>query len=218
LSAKGRAIVKYGGPEDYFTTPSWVVRRLLEQMSLPGGVWVEPSAGNGAIMRAVNAVRDDVQWLACELREEERDALALIDWCRPHIGNFLTEEVFPDYASEVSVVLGNPPYSHAFEFLLRAHHLFPAAEIVLLLRQAFTASQERYEFMSTHFPDKQEVPDRISFTGDGSDSADYAWMRWPAAWERTEGSCLLLAQTPLVERKLDHGHIVQIESKQRTLF
>lgn len=218
MSAKGRG-PSVGGPEDYYTTPSWAVRRLLDVWSpVDGGLWLEPAAGNGAIIRAVNAVRQDVSWLACELREEERDALAAVDYCRVEISNFLVDDPFGWARDEVTVVLGNPPYSRAFEFLLRTREMFPRAEIVFLLRQAFTASQDRHAFMSTHVPDKDEVPDRISFTGDGADSADYAWMHWPVGWERPEGRLRILARTPLEERKRDSGHVVMIEPPQLGLF
>lgn len=219
MSAKGRG-PSVGGPEDYFTTPSWCVRRLLEVWSPPAdGLWLEPSAGNGAIIRAVNAVRSDVRWLAVELREEERGDLTDIDWCRFEIANFLRDEPFRHQADEVTVVLGNPPYSYAMEFLLRARERFRNAEIVFLLRRAFTASEDRWDFMHTHMPDELQLPNRPSFTGEGGgDSADYAWMRWPVGWERAHGITTSLALTSLSERKQDKGHQVMIEPAQGSLF
>ena len=60
---------------DVYPTPAWVVDRLLEVVDFPGGRWLEPCAGDGAIMRAVNAWRADVRWDACELRAECTPAL-----------------------------------------------------------------------------------------------------------------------------------------------
>ena len=42
-------------PADFYATPHWTVRRLLEALPLPGGVWFEPCAGEGDIIKAVNA-------------------------------------------------------------------------------------------------------------------------------------------------------------------
>lgn len=210
-------------PEDYYTTPSWAVRRLLEEWSpiRPGGIWVEPGAGNGAIIRTVNAwcERKEIavpRWHAFEIREEEREPLTAI--CPTTIGNFLHIDTRPAWADEATVVLGNPPYNQAFEFLRQAHALFPHAEILLLLRQAFTASEKRYDFMRVHVPDKFELPNRPSFTGGGGDSADYAWMRWPAGWERMSGSVYLLRLTDDVERSQDRGHHVAVMPRQKDLF
>lgn len=213
-------------PADYYTTPSWCVRRLLEAWWAPCiDYWVEPSAGNGAIIRAVNAVRSDVQWLASEIRPEERDALALVDHCRVEICDFLHAEPFSYAARDVRVVLGNPPYSLAEEFVHRAMLLYPRAEIVFLLRIAFLSSKERAPFMREHPPDVYVLPDRPSFIGSGGDNADYAWFRWPidseatlARLPRPAGELRVLVPTPLAERKLDRGHDVMLEPAQTSLF
>lgn len=218
MSATGRGGVR--AAEDYYSTPAWVVRRLLEAWTPSGdGTWVEPCAGNGAIIEVVDNTRGIIRpaiWKAFELREEERPALERLCGAEAQIANFLHVTDPPDLS--VSVVLTNPPFSLAFEFLRQCKMLYPRAEIVFLLRQAFTASDERAAFIRTHYPDKMEVPDRISFDGKGADSADYAWMRWPPGWERTSGRAMLLNSTTLEERKLDKGHRVNIEPAQRSLF
>lgn len=215
MSATGRGAVRE--PEDFYTTPSWCVRRLLEAWSPPAGdLWLEPSAGNGAIIRSVKAIRDDMHWLAVEKRDEEREALT-IDRCAFYLENFLT---FPFPASTfrmVSVVIGNPPYAHAEEFIHRARSLCPRAEIVFLLRMAFVSSRERSAFMQAEPPDLDVLPDRPSFTGEGGDSADYAWLHWPPV-PRAAGAVRVLKLTSLEERQRDRGHRVMIEPAQRALF
>lgn len=216
MSATGRGAVRE--PEDFYSTPSWCVRSLLEEWKpiRPDGIWVETGAGNGGIIRTVNAVLGARDWRAYEIREEERETLTAAG-CPPMICNFLHVEPAP-WMGRATVVLGNPPYAHAFEFVRQAHHLFPRAEVVFLLRQAFTASEERHHFMRVHMPDKYELPNRPSFTGEGSDSADYAWMRWPRDWERTSGALHLLRSTSAQERSLDRGHRVVVEPPQKDLF
>lgn len=204
---------------DFFTTPSWPVRRLLEEWGpARAGAWVEPTAGNGAIIRSVNAVWRGaaIDWRATELREAEREALAAIPGLQFRIANFLTLDDEPD--EEVAVVLDNPPFSKAFECLMQARRLYPRAEIVFLLRLAFKASKERYTFMRHHMPDEYSIPDRISFDGVGADNSDYAWFRWPAAWDRRVGSTRMLATTTLEERQRDRGHRIVPVNPQQALF
>src|SRR3990167_4540446 len=216
MSSTGRGAVRE--PEDFYTSPSWTVRRLLEAWTpeFQGGVWVECGAGNGAIIRTVHAILGPQRFRSFELREEERPTLEAI--CPTTIGNFLHIDQPPEWANSVTVAIGNWPYAHAFEFLRQTKKLFPNAEIVNLLRQAFTASAKRYAFMRAHVPDKFELPDRPSFDGEGGDSADYAWMRWPRTWERRRGALEMLAQTSKVERSQDRGHHVVVVPPQKDMF
>jgi len=54
---------------EFFPTPREVVYALLDSplVDLPGGRWIEPCAGTGRIISAVNDVRSDIQWDICEL-------------------------------------------------------------------------------------------------------------------------------------------------------
>ena len=65
---------KRGGqrsPADNYPTPPWCVYRFLEKgPELPGGLWYEPCAGDGSIIRSVNDRRSDVNWAATEIRPE----------------------------------------------------------------------------------------------------------------------------------------------------
>ena len=45
------------GWKDFYPTPAWCVGCLLEAVELPGGTWLEPAAGRGAIVEAVGARR-----------------------------------------------------------------------------------------------------------------------------------------------------------------
>lgn len=208
MSATGRGAVRE--PEDYYTTPSWCVRRLLEAWRPSAGLWVEPSAGNGAIIRAVNAMKPGIEWRALEIREEERETLEAL--CPTQIGNFLRDS---ELDLDAEVVLGNPPYALAWEFIQRAREVYPHAQVCYLLRLAFAASADRCSFMRAHPPDVYVLPDRPSFTGDGGDSADYAWFVWPR--EVRAARFQVLQTTPLAERKLDCGHEVMIEPRQGSL-
>jgi hypothetical protein len=183
-------------PADFYPTPAWCVWRLLEARALPGGRWLEPCAGTGAIVQAVQDHRTDVQWTTIELREACRETLTGLD-CRPtvHIRDFVEhgDEALYD------VVITNPPYSCAQQVLTRAMALAPT--VVMLLRLNFLASAGRAGFMREHPPDVYVLPNRPSFDGKGTDSIEYAWFVWRPTLERHSGEMRVLAPTPLQERR-----------------
>ncbi|MBT3224475.1 MAG: hypothetical protein HN348_35860 [Proteobacteria bacterium] len=152
MSSTGRGGKR--SPADYYPTPAWCVRRLLEEVELPGGVWVEPCAGDGAIIHAVNAVRGDVEWQANELRKECRGDLcsAIGRPDRVHIGDI--DSFMPSPAPVVAIT--NPPFSAAMEVVnwCRLH----ADITVLLLRLNFLASAQRAPFMRANAPDIYVLP------------------------------------------------------------
>lgn len=185
---------------DFYETPSWCVKRLLEKLNLPGGRWLEPGAGEGAIIRAVD--RSDVNWTALELREETRPSLLKLK-PRPNViitDAFLSvpSEAHPLHGQEFVVAFGNPPYSLAFEFVQQS--LIWAQQVVFLLPMPFMTSNTRHSWLKNNMPDLFVLPDRPSFTGTGTDSVSYAWFRW-TQWKQTTGSIAMLDSTPLKERK-----------------
>lgn len=178
---------------------------------------MEPSAGNGAVIRAIEGFAPLLvpSWHAIEVRDEERDALTIaVRTGTVRIADFLRSDL-DDVDPRIAVVIGNPPYRHAEEFIWRARQLCPTAEVAYLLRIAFASSAERHPLMSRFPPDIYALPDRPSFTGDGSDNADYAWFVWPPSVQRREhGTFRVLNRTSLEERKRDRGHRVLVEDPQ----
>lgn len=182
MSATGRkkkSGEKTERPEhEFYPTPSWCVTRLLQHVELPGGIWLEPSAGDGAIIRAVDSVRADVAWCADEIRPE---ALPILRPLVAHvrIGDFLRmSESSRTAPGRFRVALGNPPFSLAAPFVLRS--LECAEQVVMLLRLNFLGSSNdrRHLFEQAGMPDVYVLPERPSFTGEGTDACEYAWMRW----------------------------------------
>lgn len=162
-------------PADYYPTPGWCVRRLLERVHLPLGRWLEPGAGQGHIIRAVTL---PVDWVACELRPECSEPLraAVGTSGRVEICDFLRGDLAARHPEPFDVAIGNPPYGLAMEFIAAA--LQRARTVAFLLRVAFLASRERQPFFQQNMPSVYVLPDRPSFTGTGTDSADYAWFIW----------------------------------------
>jgi hypothetical protein len=206
MSATNRGAAR--APHDYYATPAWTVRRLLEEVELPGGRWLEPCAGDGAIIRAVNLIREDVYWNAWELRQEcapdlERSTSGLPLAGRYgngyHIGDFLKSA--DGIRACYSAVVTNPPYSLAEEFVRACLPL--ARHVAMLLRLNWLASSKRSSWLREHAPDVYVLPDRPSFTGGGSDACEYAWMVWGPERHRTRarGTITVLATTPADERR-----------------
>ncbi len=178
MSAKGRKKAsgeKGETPEhEFYPTPAWCVTRLLSHVELPGGQWLEPSAGDGAIIRAVNATRPDVSWNAVELRPHAAPSLRALGAVTT-IDDFLRAS---HLGLPFDVALGNPPFSLAAQFVLKS--LEHAEQVVMLLRLNILGSSNdrRHLFETAGMPDVYVLPERPSFTGDGTDACEYAWMRW----------------------------------------
>lgn len=213
---------------DAYHTPAWAVHRLLEACPLPGGVWLEPCAGEGAIIRAVDSIRtgDDYAWAACEVREECRGVLQELLGREPVIGSYLDVEL-----AGADVIITNPPYGIAFEIAQKA--LREAPTVALLLRLNWLASADRAEWLRANTPSVYVLPDRPAFiasiacanrklcgwrvslpldapwsrkcpacsapaTRTTTDATDYAWLVWRQGVTPT---VTVLAPTPLAERQ-----------------
>lgn len=195
MSATGRGAERRA--DDFYATPAWCVRRLLERLALPAGNWLEPCAGDGAIIRAVG--RQDVTWTAVELRHEARGRLVeVVDSTEVFVG---FDFVGGDFGgTEFAAVITNPPFSLALPFIEHALELAPW--VVMLLRLNFLASAGRAEFFREQAPDVYVLPNRPSFTDDGrTDATEYAWFVWPPERGRRAGRLEVLAETPASERR-----------------
>lgn len=168
MSAKGRGPAK-GGPAEFYPTPPSCTRSILGRLDLPGGRWLEPSAGNGAIIRAVSTVRADVSWTAIELRESCRRDLEATG------ADVITGDFFEWAASTTehfAVAVLNPPFSHAIEFADRCLAL--ADWVVVLERVNWVGTLGREAWMRAHAPDVHVLPERPF-----NDSCEFAWFAWP---------------------------------------
>ena len=186
---------------DYYPTPDWCVNRLLDDLSLPPGNWLEPAAGDGAVIRAVNkSYKRPVAWTAAELQDKfKSDLEALVDPSRVHMGSFFETGL----NKEFDVVITNPPFSKALEFIKKSIELEPEY-VCMLLRLNFMGSGERSDFLREHTPDIYVLPNRPSFNGKGTDSIEYAWFVWRAhnLYGRTgSGTIKILKDTPKELRK-----------------
>lgn len=173
MSATGR-----GGdrrPDDNYSTPAWCARAILPHLRIWDGTTIlDPCCGKGAIFDTVEAYCDAVsvesrgiglvpnlvgieidrkRSIQARSRTRERkivcaDALTLKPWPKP----------------KPNLILTNPPYSLALEFLNRSlDEVSKDGEVAFLLRIGFLGSKERMEWHRVHTCDIYQLSKRPEF-------------------------------------------------------
>lgn len=195
MSAKNRGRETEEG--EFYPTPRKVILALLESslIELPGGVWLEPCAGTGRIISAVNDFRPDVRWLICELNENFRPQLEEVRRSRTRdllatFGDFVHRE-WPYPMADVLIM--NPPFSLTMQFVQCA--MQRARWVVCLQRQGWFGTVGRVPWLTKHCPDIFQLPHRPSFRPDNkTDNCEYSWFIWPPGSRegRREGRIAML--------------------------
>lgn len=164
MSATGRSDVRRA--DDFYSTPEWCVDALAKVLDF-GPSCLDPCAGTGAIMRAVE--KYGARAMGIEL-DHGRAALA-----HAQPGDALSDAPWP----HTHTVVTNPPYSLAMNFVLRALRQEPPGGVAMLLRLNWLASRKRAEFHRLCPSDVYILPRRPSFSEDGkTDATEYAWFVW----------------------------------------
>jgi hypothetical protein len=155
--------------DDVYETPPEAVHAFLSAVDLPKGTWFEPCAGSGAIIRAARPLYPEVTWFANELREECDVALSEeIGRDNVSIGDYLEGNY-----SKVDLIITNPPFSLAIEFIEKSMTLAPIS--FFLLRLNFLESKKRSSFFKEHCPDVYVLSKRPSLVLGRTDSTGYCW-------------------------------------------
>lgn len=114
--------------KDAYQTPSWVVEALMKYIYFkPDYTFLEPCVGEGNIIN--NIPLKDKMW--CEINEG-------IDYLKIDIKN------------HVDIIITNPPFSLAQEFLIKS--LREAPFVAYLLRINYFGSQYRKDFWDNNKP------------------------------------------------------------------
>jgi len=191
MSATGRGAKR--NEADFYPTPAACTLAILRALPLPGGRWLEPSAGEGSIIRAVNSTRSDVEWTACELRDACSPMLRSLG-VDPVVGDFLNPPPCLD-PLRFDVAILNPPFVAALPFIQRC--LAMADWVVCLQRLNYIGPAGRKWFWRAHMPDLYVLANRPSFTDGGTDMTEYAWFVWPPReHNRTKGRVEVLEANP----------------------
>lgn len=170
MSSTNRGAIRPDG--DFYRTPEWCVKKILP--ALPKGSVLDPCAGDGAILRAVDGTHAPLSGI------EINPALCVGAQC---IGTFIEEkDALLDSTNwgRPNLVLMNPPFNLALEFVRKAIEVQKphGGTVAALLRLSFLASKKRKEFFIANPCDVHVLSKRPSFTGHGTDSCDYAFFIW----------------------------------------
>lgn len=125
------------GSADYFGTPPWATRALMERLKIPRSstVW-DPACGRG--------------FMARPLTEYSRSVISsdLFDYGFGEVKDFLSSEAD---GIDCDWVITNPPFNLAADFILKA--LYRARfGVAVLVRTAFVESRGRYESLFRDHP------------------------------------------------------------------
>lgn len=165
---------------DFYETPAWCVEAILPHLPFDGAsLVVDAGAGTGAISAVVAARYPNLEILGVEKNPE------LVAKARAR-GLFAAEFVEADFekwsppGSAPDIVIMNPPFSRAREFVLHARAIVKrGGTVAALLRGGFLWGKGRREFHKKHASDLFPLTKRPSFTGDGkTDATEYAWFVW----------------------------------------
>lgn len=166
---------------ELWETPFWCVRRLLEEAFLPVGEWLEPMAGTGRLIHAVNRDLPGINWTACELRSECAPRLKLVpgaksvqcpvDFLKDFSPDKFRGKKPVDVDPRVSmydVGIANPAFSLTFDTLSK---MLVCCEHVALLQRAnwlgSGVNNGKHEFLRNFHPDVYLIPDRVKFLLNG---------------------------------------------------
>ncbi len=171
---------------DFFVTPAYVVEAILPHLAL-GGLVLDPCAGEGNILDVVSDIIGVSNVIAYEIdptRAAVCDSKGYTAINRIDEGVAAFEKtVCRDALSSkpwhsVDLVIMNPPYRRAQEFVERACDEMSSTNgtVAALLPLTWVESIKRYEFHRVCPGDFYFMAQRPSFTGDNkTDSVGYMW-------------------------------------------
>lgn len=226
MSATGRGAERRA--DDFYETPGWCTRAILPHLipNLPERhIVLEPGSGSGSIARELLAAGVTRERLMLIELDADRATQCCEDLrCVVNNWDFVTwakhNEGLPDFKrsdnplfahngaepvrDRFDLIIANPPYSIALEFIEAALSMRKSQGVVaFLLRINFLGSQERADWHRAHPCKLYVLPRRPSFTGGGTDATEYAWFVWGEGHEA--GTWEILDVEP-TERKAGVSH------------
>lgn len=162
---------------DFYPTPYDSIEALLKNydFSKHGLNVLEPSAGNGNICKMYKDKYPNSNITGVEL--DERHIEELSTKCDKVI---CTDFMEFDTNNKFDVIIGNPPFSMAVDFIKKSmEHLNENGVLCFLFRTALLESDCRFEFWKQNpVNGLLTLHKRPSFTGKGTDATSYFWFIW----------------------------------------
>ena len=188
---------------DYFPTPPWATRALIEHVIVPrllnkvdvdGMTAWEPACGEGHMARPLaeyfgNVHATDVHDYSATFADQEAVVDFLIPWNVP--AHFVSHP--PHW------IISNPPFRLGAAFISRALEIATNG-VAMLVRTAFLEGETRYRALFDPLPPTivapfvQRVPMfKGRLDGKGSTATSYCWLvwSWPAIRTNPAGLSLL---------------------------
>ena len=170
-------------PKDFYPTPPWCTRALLDRWDLGGGVLLDPACGEGDIIAVASSY--GISCRGIEIDEERaglvNDTMSLgSDDIAIHGDALLVE--WPDFDN----IVGNFPFSLCAEIARKGLSLLKPDKRMALYEKItwLTSSRTRLDVVnSPHLRWIGYFVDRPSHTDDGNtDAIGYAWYLWEKGW------------------------------------
>lgn len=162
MSATGRAIASGSDalvrhPDDFYKTPAWCTRAILPHLRTPRLV-LDPACGDGAILRELAVFWPAVTRFGLEI-DEGRAATA-----RAFGEVFVGDALGPRSWGDPDLIVGNPPFALAIEFVQRSlEEVADDGQVAMLLRLPWLASMGRSRFLRANTPSVNVLPRRPEF-------------------------------------------------------
>lgn len=183
-------------PGDAYYTPDAlalaITRALRDRLGLEPDLVIEPSAGEGAFVRAARATWPGTRIAATE-PYGSLDALTTAGADQVQDKRWEDAGIVP---ADDTLVLGNPPYNLPGDgrgnnpttaerhTLLALDRLLDGSHVAFLLRLAFLGGGGRIDRLYSRHPLRAlwPVTPRPSFTGGGTDASEYGVFVWRKGW------------------------------------
>jgi hypothetical protein len=171
-------------PLDHYPSPQALADRAVRELLRPPfahrPVVIDPGAGTGVWGEAIGKRWGEAEIYGIECDPKYPAHPFYDDW---YVRDYLDPALRT--TGTLEIVVGNPPYGLAEEFVRRSLSLLhETGQLLFLLRLGFLASQGRGRGLFVeHPPTRVHVcVSRPSFTGDGkTDATEYAMFYWDLA-------------------------------------